>query len=268
MDYFENQESSLMIQKSKIKRSKQKSSSKTSRILSKARKNRHKHEKKCLPEFETKQRERLFFSVIIKICRTAKLHLGTFCLALEIFDRLCSKQQVPSRLLPRFGLVSLVLASKICESKVNSLFLSHFRGFFEGDSLRSAKDTEIRILKLFDFDLNLINRFNILEEILSENGFRFILPAVPTSKMLKSFEVLVRRLLFVSLKHLKFRRFSELKVSSAILMLARKMMSIPIAWTADLIWKTGYTRVDLEECETLLKNCYIEMERTRKEEET
>ena len=253
MEYFENMQSTLIPFNGDQNGFKRQSSTQSSRILKKSRLLHQPPISPILFQPLIQQREKLFFGIIIKICESANLHFSTFSLALEMFDRLSSENSIPIRFLPRFGLISLVLASKMCEPRCNFLILADVEGFFSGNSLEIANQTEKAILRMLNFDLNLRNRFDLLRELMADDQFRFLLPAARNQGNLMRFESFAKHLLLITFRHPEFRRFSELKIACMILMLTRQVMKIPVSWPCDLIKITGFSRIDLEDCSNLLQ---------------
>lgn len=256
MDFFQNAKFRIYIEQSGLNSNLKRNLIPNFKLNKKLLKNRQKYNYIELPKNLRQQREKLFFRVIINICRSANLNLNTFCLALEIYDIINLKYKVDYDILPKFGLMALVLASKVHQSKNECLYPLHLKDFFKEDDLSLAIKIEMDILLIFDFNLNLKNRLDFLKELILDPNYFHILPKNPNPKSLKMFEKFARKLLFLTYYEFDFLQFNELKIACTVILLCRKSMKIPISWPVDLMERTGFSRIDLEPCSVLLRDCY------------
>lgn len=107
---------------------------------------------------------------IKKICTDFSLSLKTYFLTIEYLDNICSKiSSFNPKYLLQISLFCLILAAKFNEQAPKAIYL---HDLLKKNISKNYLEDEIYILKLLNYDLNIITPYDILQDILN---FGFVL---------------------------------------------------------------------------------------------
>ena len=194
-----------------------------------------------------KQRFDLFFKIISDVSSKANFHFSTFTLALSLFDSVILKNIFPRELFVKTGMVCLMIASKIRENEDRAMKVIDFDACFGVESRDLIKTMEREISESLQFRLDPVVPFDLLAYLLLSGDALMNPPPKFMNRLILEvkFRGLIRLLLFCAAKEYEMNRFSALKVSCSILMLARKMLGFSEIWPEPFWSVTSLVEIDL-----------------------
>lgn len=174
--------------------------------------------------FQNKQEYLKYRSDCIKklksICNALSLSQKTYFLALDYFDRICSKIKIFIKdYLEDIIFFCLILASKFYEN------FSKNEEVRQKIKKKNIFSDEIYILSLLDFELNNLTAHEYIKEILNF-GFVFEGESIVNEKKLKNIYLLVEKIAYIFTENNLYIDMTPYQIAIGVIAIARKLLGL------------------------------------------
>ena len=213
------------------------------------------------PEMKNlKDRVKIIFGLMQKICKILELQISTFCLSVNIFDAIISKYPVESSQMVPLGIISVVLASKMNETHDKVITLSDISNYIIPLDVSYLAKMERKAFSVLGFQLNMVHPESficfLLHQFLSDK-FDFF-GGKKDEDMTSRFLNIVNYLNLLTLIDYTFYKYTSVAVAVSILMYARRLCGLESEWPDFLMEFTGITPDHVTECIALIQHRYEE----------
>ena len=209
-----------------------------------------------------KERIKIIFGLMQKICKILELQISTFCLSVNIFDAIVSKFPVEKSQMVPLGIISVVLASKMNETHDKVISLSDISRYIIPLDIKFLAKMERKAFSVLGFQLNMILPESficfLLHQFLSDKTQFFEGQIGDKSELTSRFLNIVNYLNLLTIVDYTFYKYTSVAVAVSILIYARKLMGIDDVWPQFLENFTGISISHVTECIALIDHRYKE----------
>ena len=209
-----------------------------------------------------KERIKIIFGLMQKICKILELQISTFCLSVNIFDAIISKYPVESSQMIPLGIIAVVLASKMNETHDKIITLADISRYIIPLDVTFLAKMEKKAFSVLGFQLNMILPENficfLLHQFLSEEYDFFGGKNENKNEITSQFLNIVNYLNLLTMVDYTFYKYTSVAVAVSILMYARKLCGLENLWPDFLEKFTGISVNHVTECISLIEHRYKE----------
>lgn len=209
-----------------------------------------------------KERIKIIFGLMQKICKILELQISTFCLSVNIFDAIISKYPVETSQMVPLGIIAVVLASKMNETHDKVISLSDISNYIIPLDVTFLAKMEKKTFSVLGFQLNMVLPESficfLLHKFLSSEYDFFGGKKENENEMTSRFLNIVNYLNLLTLVDYTFYKYTSIAVAVSILMYARKLSGLEIIWPEFLEKFTGISVDHVSECISLIEHRYQE----------
>jgi hypothetical protein len=209
-----------------------------------------------------KERIKIIFGLMQKICKILELQVSTFCLSVNIFDAIISKYPVESSQMVPLGIIAVVLASKMNETNDKVITLADISRYIIPLDVTFLAKMERKAFSVLGFQLNMVLPENLicflLHQFLSKEQEFFGAQADESKELTSRFLNIVNYLNLLTLVDYTFYKYTSVAVAVSILMYARKLCGLEEMWPEFLEKFTGISKEHVTECVGLINHRYKE----------
>jgi hypothetical protein len=209
-----------------------------------------------------KERIKIIFGLMQKICKILELQISTFCLSVNIFDAIISKYPVEKTQMVPLGIISVVLASKMNETHDKVISLSDISRYIIPLDVAFLSKMERKAFTVLGFQLNMILPENflcfLLHQFLSEEHDFFGGKNENKKELTSRFLNIVNYLNLLTIVDYTFYKYTSVAVAVSILMYSRKLCGMEVLWPKFLEKFTGISVNHVTECIALIEHRYKE----------
>jgi hypothetical protein len=209
-----------------------------------------------------KERIKIIFGLMQKICKILELQISTFCLSVNIFDAIISKYPVEKSQMVPLGIISVVLASKMNETHDKVISLSDISRYIIPLDVSFLAKMERKAFTVLGFQLNMVLPENficfLLHHFLSEEYDFFGGKNENKKELTSRFLNIVNYLNLLTIVDYTFYKYTSVAVAVSILMYARKLCGMEDLWPDFLQNFTGISVNHVTECIALIEHRYKE----------
>lgn len=207
-----------------------------------------------------KERIKIIFGLMQKICKILELQISTFCLSVNIFDAIVSKFPVEKSQMVPLGIISVVLASKINETHDKVISLSDISRYIIPLDVKFLAKMERKAFSVLGFQLNMVLPESficfLLHHFLPDKAQFFGGDAEDgvTSRFLN----VVNYLNLLTIVDYTFYKYTSVAVAVSVLIYARRLVGLDDVWPSFLEEFTGISIGHVTECIALIDHRYKE----------
>lgn len=209
-----------------------------------------------------KERIKIIFGLMQKICKILELQVSTFCLSVNVFDAIISKYPVETSQMVPLGIIAVVLASKMNETNDKVITLADISKYIIPLDVGFLAKMERKAFSVLGFQLNMVLPENLicflLHKFLSEKHDFFGIKGGDVKDMTSRFLNIVNYLNLLTLVDYTFYKYTSVAVAVSILMYARKLCGLEEVWPEFLQKFTGISKEHVTECVSLINHRYKE----------
>lgn len=209
-----------------------------------------------------KERIKIIFGLMQKICKILELQISTFCLSVNIFDAIISKYPVEKSQMVPLGIIAVVMASKMNETHDKVISLSDISKYIIPLDVGFLAKMERKAFTVLGFQLNMVLPENficfLLHQFMSEK-YDFFGGKKENQKDLTSrFLNILNYLNLLTIVDYTFYKYTSVAVAVSIMMYARKLAGLEDLWPEFLENFTGVSVSHVTECISLIEHRYKE----------
>lgn len=209
-----------------------------------------------------KQRIKIIFGLMQKVCKILELQISTFCLSVNIFDAIVSKFPVEKPQMVPLGLIAVVLASKMNETHDKVISLSDIARYIIPFDVKFLAKMERKAFSVLGFQLNMVLPQSfisfLLHQFLSDKTHFFSAPPEETPALTSSFLKVVNYLNLLTVVDYTFYKYTSVAVAVSVIVYARRLLGLEDVWPGFLEEFTGISLAHVEECISLIDHRYQE----------
>ena len=209
-----------------------------------------------------KDRIKIIFGLMQKICKILELQISTFCLSVNIFDAIISKYPMENSQLVPLGIIAVVLASKMNETHDKVITLSDISNYIIPLDVSYLAKMEQKAFSVLGFQLNMAHPESficfLLHQFLSDEYDFFGGKIEDKEEMTSRFLNIVNYLNLLTLVDYTFYKYTSVAVAVSILMFARRLCGLESEWPDFLKEFTGISPDHVTECIALIEHRYEE----------
>lgn len=209
-----------------------------------------------------KERIKIIFGLMQKICKILELQISTFCLSVNIFDAIVSKFPVEKSQMVSLGIISVVLASKMNETHDKVISLSDISRYIIPLDVKFLAKMERKAFSVLGFQLNMILPESficfLLHHFLPNKAQFFGACAEELDELTSRFLNIVNYLNLLTIVDYTFYKYTSVAVAVSILIYARRLLGLENVWPEFLEKFTGISIGHVTECIALIDHRYKE----------
>lgn len=209
-----------------------------------------------------KERIKIIFGLMQKICKILELQVSTFCLSVNIFDAIISKYPVEASQMIPLGIIAVVLGSKMNETNDKVITLADISRYIIPLDVGFLAKMERKAFSVLGFQLNMVLPENLicflLHQFLNEGHDFFGGKREDKTELTSRFLNIVNYLNLLTLVDYTFYKYTSVAVAVSIIMFARKLCGFEETWPSFLEEFTGISSSHVTECVALISHRYKE----------